>query len=1032
MGRIIGYQYDDNVQDGDAWIGSEDGGGRTKQYTAEAVANYLNIQGKISIVGQMTYEYVVGPQGGIGTFSLFGGGTSPVAFSSITKLTYSNTDKGGQRVVEFLNLLVGSDVLIAKQNEISTFGYYTVDSYTVNASDSSYYDLAVTFKAGNGAMTFLEIYDVQNFVLANDATQSPWEIVADGINYPDGNVGIGITNSEDYFNIEKTDTLNSITRGSQVTLTKNNTTGTDFAAGLYGFRSLVSNTSSGNVGYVQGSTDNARHSGTGDMYVMIGSAATAKHEGSGNANGVYGSYFSGQALGTGTTSINFLVGDVINATLNNPNATVQKYHGINNQLFFSAGTVTEEAAVALLDIDSNAAAIINGDFSYLYIKQNSVYPTISGDARSIYSNSILPSTFTGSVSIGKSALPTNALEVLGNVKFDSYGSGTITGTPTQRLGVDASGNVIEIPIGSGAVDGAGTTNFVTKWLDTDTVGDSVIFDNGTNVGIGTTNPGYKLEIDGTLKSTGRSYLATNGPSSVVQIGGSNSTITQLNLLSSAVGGSYIAATNSFAINVDNSTSVKILPNGNFGIGTTSPTQDLTLYKSSGDTNFLISSNNGASQIFFGDTESDNIGKIDYDHSDNSLNFVVNAAERMRITSTGNVGIGTTSPTNKLDIRQSTSGGSDVLGTGAITIGSDNPYWAFRGTATSLQDLAFDRSYAGTWYESMRIQRSTGNVGIGTTSPGAKLEVKNSTVSSYAIQFISSNNNPLGGMYEDVSTNGEFYVKNSSAVSAIKLDSAGNSYLNGGNVGIGTTNPSRLLDVDGIQGWSLNNAEVAYINPTATGTDFALKQLGVTVIRLDGRTNANSYFNAGNVGIGTTSPSEKLEVAGNVKVSNGTSNISIIPNNSNGSISITSQSVQGALVSAVLDGFTFASRAIYGGVNIGSFNNAGTVTLGAFGYGNVNYQTAHNSFAHTWYGSRASNPWMTLNSTGLGIGTTSPSQKLEVDGQVLSDGYRLAAMQTAPATRNSTGTLGEIVIDGNHIYVCYATDSWSRVALDTSW
>ena len=78
MGRIIGYQYDDNVQDGDAWIGSEDGGGRTKQYTAEAVANYLNIQGKISIVGQMTYKYVVTPLSGVGTFAVFGGGTDPV------------------------------------------------------------------------------------------------------------------------------------------------------------------------------------------------------------------------------------------------------------------------------------------------------------------------------------------------------------------------------------------------------------------------------------------------------------------------------------------------------------------------------------------------------------------------------------------------------------------------------------------------------------------------------------------------------------------------------------------------------------------------------------------------------------------------------------------------------------------------------------------------------------------------------------------------------------------------------------------
>ena len=177
MGRIIGYQYDDNVQDGDAWIGSEDGGGKTKQYTAEAVANYLNIQGKISIVGQMTYKYGVTPLSGPGTFAVFGGGTDPVAFSAITKLTLSNTDVSKQRVVEFLNLLVGSDILISKQSAISTFGYYSIDNYAVNATDPAYYDLGVTFKSGNGSMEAEQIYETQNFTLAAEENISTFRLL---------------------------------------------------------------------------------------------------------------------------------------------------------------------------------------------------------------------------------------------------------------------------------------------------------------------------------------------------------------------------------------------------------------------------------------------------------------------------------------------------------------------------------------------------------------------------------------------------------------------------------------------------------------------------------------------------------------------------------------------------------------------------------------------------------------------------------------------------------------------------------------
>ena len=74
----------------------------------------------------------------------------------------------------------------------------------------------------------------------------------------------------------------------------------------------------------------------------------------------------------------------------------------------------------------------------------------------------------------------------GQVQFEEYGSGSFTGTATKTLAVDINGNVIETA--GVSVDGSGTANYVTKWLDTDTITDSVIYDDGTNVGIGQTNP----------------------------------------------------------------------------------------------------------------------------------------------------------------------------------------------------------------------------------------------------------------------------------------------------------------------------------------------------------------------------------------------------------------------------------------------------------------------------------------------------------------------------------------------------------------
>ena len=169
MSRIVSYPYDNDIKDADAWIGSEASTTRTKQYTAEAVARYLNINGKISIGAQMVFKYVQQPLTEVGSFSITSGGLNNVPFANITTLTLSVTDRGNQNTVAFLDYLVGSDILIGEQNEISTFGQYDVISYTVNAGDATYYDLVVNYKGGNGVLTIDKYYDIMNFVLSADA-----------------------------------------------------------------------------------------------------------------------------------------------------------------------------------------------------------------------------------------------------------------------------------------------------------------------------------------------------------------------------------------------------------------------------------------------------------------------------------------------------------------------------------------------------------------------------------------------------------------------------------------------------------------------------------------------------------------------------------------------------------------------------------------------------------------------------------------------------------------------------------------------
>ena len=96
--------------------------------------------------------------------------------------------------------------------------------------------------------------------------------------------------------------------------------------------------------------------------------------------------------------------------------------------------------------------------------------------------------------------------------------------------------------------------------------------------------------------------------------------------------------------------VRIDASGNVGIGTTSPAYNLQIDDASSAVLQLKDlSNSGSASVFFADSAQNTPGFIQYNNSGNYLRFGTNGSERVRLDSSGNVGIGTSSPTFKLDV-----------------------------------------------------------------------------------------------------------------------------------------------------------------------------------------------------------------------------------------------------------------------------------------------------------------------------------------------------------------------------------------------
>ena len=186
--------------------------------------------------------------------------------------------------------------------------------------------------------------------------------------------------------------------------------------------------------------------------------------------------------------------------------------------------------------------------------------------------------------------------------------------------------------------------------------------------------------------------------------------------------------------------------GYVGIGTDITDRQLAVYHATQGTIEIKSSDTGQSSLWFSDISDGNVGGVYYEHSNNAMGFRANDVERLRITSTGDVGINKNAPTSVLDVRQTNTGAAteiklfnldqsnattqtaalvmtpDVRANG-VKIVAVKEVADMSSTANKDLALTFQTVENNAAAEKLRIT-SAGLVGVSTASPEAKLHLYN--------------------------------------------------------------------------------------------------------------------------------------------------------------------------------------------------------------------------------------------------------------------------------------------------------------------
>lgn len=608
---------------------------------------------------------------------------------------------------------------------------------------------------------------------------------------------------------------------------------------------------------------------------------------------------------------------------------------------------------------------------------------------------------------------------------------TTTGTSGAATLVGATLNIPQYQsVITNPITGTGTTNYVSKFTGSGSIGDSLIFDNGTNVGIGTASPSAKLHI------AGSEQLLDDGVNGRLTFGvyaGLNDIYSTTTSFGAYQNLRYTANDHIFR---NAGTEVMRLTGGNVGIGTSNPTQKLdvnggirssqySLITNTYDGRGIYADDGGGSTIFSLTRQPSNEVRL---QGYSTLTFFTDGStgsEKMRITYDGKVGIGTTSPLQKLHVYGNIHMDGSQLrfpsGVNVLTLANVSGSWnSLQTQGINIGDWSSNPSYGDILIGdySFDVIRTDGTnifrvlnngnaiIGQGLNRPvtydstGGNFRIKGNAGGWATGYFFDGSSGTFRGGFGAFGSNdlvNYYWIGDDYNIPTMMISP------NQGRVAIGTITPQSKLDVTDwttyISVSSAANSESTTDGQPLAGINFrkhyaigigaSIKQLQAGGI--NNYSQAHLAFYTNDASIGWNDPVERMRITSGGNVGIGTGN----PQNYGGLVSLTIGDNSSSKIGLL------KLRSNYNGGDGAEFwqdsagllrinTNSSTIAMGITGGGNI------------------------------GIGTTNPSQALDVNGYITSQRYYPYSSGGAYIT----GDTGGVVIDGSgYLYVTASAGSY---------